>query len=142
MPGESAEYSVQRANNTGSGSRRAVLLYPPRSLIHIEMPLIPALRPAVSTNGLPTVLTAGLNAGMSGISMWMSDLGGYNKTARRDPDPVLFARWTEYSALSPGMEVMSSYNFGPWDYGDEGLRIFRNYSVLHMSLFPYRYAAA
>ena len=55
---------------------------------------------------------------------------------------MLFARWTEYSALSPGMEVMSSYNFGPWDYGDEALRIFRTYSVLHMSLFPYRYAAA
>jgi alpha-D-xyloside xylohydrolase len=95
-----------------------------------------------ATNGLPTVVTAGLNAGMSGISLWMSDTGGYNKTARRDPDPVLFARWTEYSALSPGMEVMSSYNFGPWDYGDEALRIFRRYSVLHMSLFPYRYAAA
>src|SRR5579862_1777907 len=55
MPGESAEYSVHRANNTGSGSRRAVLLYPPRSLIHIEMPLIPALRPAVSTVGRPLV---------------------------------------------------------------------------------------
>lgn len=94
------------------------------------------------TNGLPTVVTAGLNAGMSGISLWMSDLGGYNKTARRDPNPVLFSRWTEYSALSPGMEVMSSYNFGPWDYGDEALRIFRKYSVLHMSLFPYRYSAA
>ena len=33
-------------------------------------------------NGLPTVVTAGLNAGMSGISMWMSDMGGYNKTER------------------------------------------------------------
>ena len=33
-------------------------------------------------------------------------------------------------------------NLGPWDYGDEALRIFRQYSVLHMSLFPYRYAAA
>jgi alpha-D-xyloside xylohydrolase len=94
------------------------------------------------SNGLPTVVTAGLNAAMSGISLWMSDLGGYNKTSRRDPDPVLFARWTEYSALSPGMEVMSSYNFGPWDYGEEALQIFRRYSVLHMSLFPYRYAAA
>ena len=93
-------------------------------------------------NGLPTIVTAGLNAGMSGISLWMSDTGGYNKTARRDPDPVLFSRWTEYSALSPGMEVMSSYNFGPWDYGDQALQIFRRYSVLHMSLFPYRYAAA
>ena len=33
-------------------------------------------------------------------------------------------------------------NLGPWDYGFEALRIFRLYSVLHMSLFPYRYAAA
>jgi alpha-D-xyloside xylohydrolase len=93
-------------------------------------------------NGLPTVVTAGLNAGMSGISLWMSDLGGYNKKARFAGDDVLFARWTEYSALSPGMEVMSGMNLGPWDYGDAALEIFRRYSVLHMSLFPYRYAAA
>ncbi len=95
-----------------------------------------------AVNGLPTVVTAGLNAGMSGISLWMSDLGGYNKTARRDPDPVLFSRWTEYSAFSPGMEVMSSYNFSPWDYGEEALKVFRKYSVLYMSMLPYRYAAA
>lgn len=93
-------------------------------------------------NGLPTVVTAGLNAGMSGISLWMSDLGGYNKRSRYDGDNVLFDRWTQYSAFSPGMEVMSAMNLGPWDYGDEALRIFRQYSVLHMSLFPYRYAAA
>ena len=93
-------------------------------------------------NGLPTVVTAGLNAGMSGISLWMSDLGGYNKKNRFAGDDVLFARWTQYSALSPGMEVMSQLNLGPWDYGDEALRVFRQYSVLHMSLFPYRYAAA
>jgi alpha-D-xyloside xylohydrolase len=95
-----------------------------------------------STNGLPTVVTAGLNAGLSGISLWMSDLGGYNKSARAPGDDILFARWTQYSAFSPGMEVMSGMNLGPWDYGDEVLRIFRTYSVLHMSLFPYRYAAA
>ena len=93
-------------------------------------------------NGLPTVVTAGLNAGMSGISLWMSDLGGYNKKARYAGDDVLFARWTEYSALSPGMEVINQMNLGPWDYGDETLRIFRQYSILHMSLFPYLYAAA
>jgi alpha-D-xyloside xylohydrolase len=93
-------------------------------------------------NGLPTVVTAGLNAGMSGISLWVSDLGGYIKPSRTPGDNVLFCRWTQYSAFSPGMEVMSSMNLGPWDYGEEALRIFRTYSVLHMSLFPYRYAAA
>ncbi|SPE41737.1 Glycoside hydrolase family 31 [Candidatus Sulfopaludibacter sp. SbA3] len=94
------------------------------------------------SNGLPTVVTAGLNAGMSGISLWISDLGGYNKSARTPGDAELFSRWTEYSALSPGMEVMSGMNLGPWDYGEDALRLFRRYSILHMSLFPYRYAAA
>lgn len=93
-------------------------------------------------NGLPTVITAGLNAGMSGVSLWVSDLGGYNKRRRFPGDDQLFVRWTQYSALSPGMEVMSGMNLGPWDYGAEALRIFREYSTLHMSLFPYRYAAA
>ena len=93
-------------------------------------------------NGLPTVVTAGLSAGMSGISLWMSDLGGYNKKTRFAGDDVVFARWTQYAAFSPGMEVMSGMNLGPWDYGEEALGIFRRYSVLHMSFFPYRYAAA
>jgi alpha-D-xyloside xylohydrolase len=89
-----------------------------------------------ANNGLPTVVTAGLNAGMSGISLWVSELGGYLKPARTPGDEALFSRWTQYSAFSPGMEVMSSMNLGPWDYGEEALRIFRTYSVLHMSLFP------
>ncbi len=93
-------------------------------------------------NGLPTVVTAGLNAGLSGMSLWMGDLGGYLKERRFQGDDVLFARWTEYSAFSPGMEVISTMNLGPWDYGEEALSIFRQYSLLHMSLFPYRYAAA
>lgn len=93
-------------------------------------------------NGLPTVVNATLNAGLSGISLLVSDLGGYNKRARYKGDNVLFARWTQFSALSPGMEVMSQMNLGPWDYGDDVLRIFKEYSVLYMSLFPYRYAAA
>jgi alpha-D-xyloside xylohydrolase len=93
-------------------------------------------------NGLPSVVVAGLNAGLSGISMWTSDLGGYEKTARTAGDDTVFVRWTEFSAFSPVMEVHSSINLGPWDYGDQALAIFRMYSRLHMSLFPYRYAAA
>ncbi len=93
-------------------------------------------------NGLPSVVTAGLNAGLSGVSMWTSDLGGYEKTARTPGEDTVFVRWTEFSAFSPVMEVHSSINLGPWDYGDEGLDIFRRYSRLHMSLFPYRYRAA
>jgi len=93
-------------------------------------------------NGLPTVVRAGLNAGLSGIGLWANDLGGYIKEGRTPGDDVLFIRWTEYSALSPIMEVHSGINLGPWDYGPQALEIFRRFSRLHMSLFPYRYAAA
>jgi alpha-D-xyloside xylohydrolase len=91
-------------------------------------------------NGLPTVVTAGLGAGMSGMPLWTADLGGYNATPST-PDPVLFQRWTEYAAFSPAMEVVSEKNLGPWSYGDQALATFRKFAVLHMSLFPYRYAA-
>ncbi|HEY2806511.1 MAG TPA: TIM-barrel domain-containing protein [Gemmatimonadales bacterium] len=93
-------------------------------------------------NGLPSVVLAGLNAGLSGIPLWTSDLGGYEKDRRTPGDSVLFIRWTEFSAFTPIMQVHSAINLGPWDYGPRALDIFRTYSRLHMSLFPYRYAAA
>ena len=97
-------------------------------------------------NGLPTVVMAGLNAGMSGMPLWTADIGGYLKTATT-PDPVVEARWTEYAAFSPTMEILSQANTQPWNWdraqgGSQGLDIYRKYAVLHMSLFPYRYAAA
>ena len=99
-------------------------------------------------NGLPTVVTAGLGAGISGMPLWTADLGGYLGVADT-PNARLLERWTEYAAFSPLMEVMSSKNIGPWDFdengpegGHEALDIYRKYAVLHMSLFPYRYAAA
>lgn len=95
-----------------------------------------------SENGLPGVVLAGLNAGLSGISMWTNDLGGYIKSPGSAPDPVLFVRWTEFAAFSPVMQLHSGVNLGPWDYGARALDIFRQYSRLHMSLFPYRYNAA
>ncbi len=95
-------------------------------------------------NGLPTVVTAGLNAGMSGMPLWTADLGGYLKTATT-PDPVVEARWTEFAAMSPVMEILSESNAQPWNLdktGTQALDIYRKYAVLHMSLFPYRYRAA
>ena len=111
-------------------------------------------------NGLPTVVTAGLGAGLSGMPLWAADLGGY--LGQPDtPNPLLLERWTEYAAFSPLMEVMSSKNISPWNFDSdrkgidadsetgapvpdshEALDIYRKYAVLHMSLFPYRYAAA
>ncbi len=97
-------------------------------------------------NGLPTVVMAGLNAGMSGMPLWSADLGGYLKTPTT-PDPLLEMRWTEYSAFTPTMEILSQANVQPWNWdeksgGTQALDVYRKYAVLHMSLFPYRYAAA
>jgi alpha-D-xyloside xylohydrolase len=99
-------------------------------------------------NGLPTVVTAGLGAGLSGMPLWAADLGGYEGLPDT-PNARLLERWTEYAAFSPLMEVMSSKNISPWNFDSNGpagghpaLDIYRKYAVLHMSLFPYRYAAA
>jgi alpha-D-xyloside xylohydrolase len=92
------------------------------------------------------VVTAGLNAGMSGMSLWAADIGGYLKTATT-PDPLVEMRWTEFAAFSPTMEILSQANTQPWDWdkstgGTQALDVYRKFAVLHMSLFPYRYAAA
>ena len=91
-------------------------------------------------NGLPAAVTAGLNAGLSGMPLWTADLGGY--LSYGGANAKLFMRWTEYAAFSPTMEIISTANRLPWDYGDEALAVYRKFSTLHMSLFPYRYAAA
>ncbi len=97
-------------------------------------------------NGLPTVVTAGLGAGLSGMPLWSADLGGYLATSTT-PDQQLLMRWTEYAAFSPLMEVMSTANISPWNFdknagGTAALDAYKRYSILHMSMFPYRYAAA
>jgi alpha-D-xyloside xylohydrolase len=101
-------------------------------------------------NGLPSVVTAGLSAGMSGMPLWGADLGGYLKQPDT-PNQLLLERWTEFSAFSPMMEVMSTANITPWTFdskpsegstGTPALDTYKRFAILHMSLFPYRYAAA
>ena len=98
-------------------------------------------------NGLPTVVTAGISAGLSGMPLWGADIGGY--LGQPDtPNTLLLQRWTEFAAFSPMMEVMSSKNIVPWTFdknsphGTPALDTYKKFVILHMSLFPYRYAAA
>ncbi len=92
-------------------------------------------------NGLPAVVVAGLNAGMSGIPLWTSDVGGYINSPS-SADPALLSRWTEFAAFTPVMEVFSSTNRLPWEWPAAAFEVYRKYATLQMSLFPYRYAAA
>ena len=91
-------------------------------------------------DGIAAVVTAGLNSGLSGMPLWTADLGGSRASAA--PDPALFMRWTEFAAFTPTMETSSDWNALPGDWGEQALAVYRKFSALNMSLFPYRYAAA
>ncbi len=78
---------------------------------------------------------------MSGIPLWTADVGGYLRSPTA-ADATLLSRWTEFAALSPVMEVFSSTNALPWEWPSTAFAVYRKYAALHMSLFPYRYAAA
>lgn len=89
-------------------------------------------------DGLPSVVLAGLNAGLSGIPLWGHDIAGY---AGPPPTPEVFVRWAQVGAFSPLMQVHMTSNRGPWDFGPEALAIFRRYARLRTTLFPTLYDA-
>ena len=90
-------------------------------------------------NGLPSVVTAGITAGLSGFAAWGPDIfsAGHSKE--------LFIRWTEFGALTPIMRdhLWDKPKFGVdlW-FDDQTTDVFRRYAKLHVSLFPYIYTFA
>ncbi len=89
-------------------------------------------------NGLPSVIIAAQNAGLSGLPMFGHDIAGYFGR----PTKELFIRWTQFGAFSPLMMVHMTSNLGPWDFDEETLNIYRRFAKLHTSLFPYIYESA
>jgi alpha-glucosidase (family GH31 glycosyl hydrolase) len=89
--------------------------------------------------GLPSVVRAGITAGMSGFAVWGPDIAA-NGHSRE-----LWMRWVEFGALTP---VMRNHL---WDkpenainlwHDPEATAFFREYARLHVSLFPYLYTFA
>ena len=89
---------------------------------------------------------AGLNAGLSGIPWWTTDIGGFF-----DGDPEspafreLLVRWFQYGAFCPlfrlhGYRQPAGDSGGPnevWSFGDEVYAILREYLLLRERLRPY-----
>ncbi len=79
-----------------------------------------------------------------GFPFWGNDTGGYYQFKQRD----VFARWLEFSAFCPLMEIGGGGAHAPWNmptephYDDEMIAIYRRYTRLHHDLIPYtmRYA--
>lgn len=99
----------------------------------------------VAVGGLPAALIAGLNLGPSGYPFFGSDTGGYRHSP---PDKELFTRWFQITALSPVMQIGTSSNDVAWEntpqngFDAEMLSWYRDYTRLHLRLFPYVWSYA
>jgi alpha-glucosidase (family GH31 glycosyl hydrolase) len=95
-------------------------------------------------DGLPAALTAALNAGMSGIPLWGSDISGYHYLYNPPPDKDEYLRWTELGAFSADMHdenegsgnQPSSARWQIWD-DQETLDTYIKYAGLKTQMLPY-----
>jgi alpha-D-xyloside xylohydrolase len=94
--------------------------------------------------GLRGALIALQRAAFMGFPFWGSDTGGYYEFKSRD----VFARWLQFSAFCPLMEIGGHGAHAPWDmpttpnYDDEMIAIYQRYVRLHHALIPYVMDAA
>ncbi len=102
-------------------------------------------------NGLPSVITAGMSAAMSGFSIWGHDVGGYQNHNFSHSPPDLFRRWAQFGCFSPIMQMHRQVDEHdlrqyPWGYPEGGkntaLENYQFYTRLHTRLFPYLYTYA
>ncbi|WP_187263097.1 glycoside hydrolase family 31 protein [Pontibacter beigongshangensis] len=87
------------------------------------------------------VMKAGINMGLSGVSYWTHNMGGFEHKA----DPELYIRWVQFGMFSPVAHVFGMDHPGykePWNYGDEALANFTKYDKLRYRLIPYIYSSA
>ncbi len=89
--------------------------------------------------GLRAAIISLQRAGFMGFPIWGSDTGGYYEFKDRD----VFARWLQFSALCPIMEIGGVGSHAPWDmpteprFDEEMIEIYRRYVQLHHDLQPY-----
>ncbi|HET9102710.1 MAG TPA: TIM-barrel domain-containing protein [Solirubrobacteraceae bacterium] len=96
-------------------------------------------------DGLPAMVTQGLNYGYSGVGFYGSDIGGYFSLTAPPTSSELLARWLEMGAFS-GVMRTESEGVGRtpraqiWDRDVEP--IWRRYAKLRTQLYPYTAAAS
>ncbi|MFI5300114.1 MAG: TIM-barrel domain-containing protein, partial [Polyangiales bacterium] len=99
----------------------------------------------VSVGGLPASMIAGISLGPSGFPFYAADTGGYRHSP---PDKELFVRWFEETALSSAMEIGTGSSTVAWEtlgnpgFDAETLTLYRQYTRLHLRLFPYAWTYA
>lgn len=95
-------------------------------------------------DGLPSVITAALSAGMSGYGLHHSDIGGYTTMYGMKRSKELFMRWVEMATFTPFMRTHEGNrpeDNWQFDSDDETLRHFARMTRIHKMLTPYLKAA-
>lgn len=116
--------------------------------IQSRTPIIWSGDPASSYDnfkGLPAQVRAGINAGLSGIPFWGSDISGYACLYDPPADKTLYLRWAQMGALSSDMHDENACGQKPADQPDkwtlwsdaETTKIYGDYARLHTRLNPY-----
>ncbi len=112
--------------------------------VHPSAPIVWGGDPSVDWgfDGLASVVTNALTMGLSGISTWGSDIGGYHALLENRLTPELLVRWIQAGAVSPvmrtkagGVHVPASARPQIWE--PEVLPHWRRWAKLHTQLNPY-----
>lgn len=96
------------------------------------------------TQGLPAMVRAGVNLGMSGVPLWGSDGSGYKCITDFPNDKEIYLRWTQFAAVSPIMQeedacanpIKDKEKWKLWN-DDETVRLYSEMTRLHTRLSPY-----
>ncbi len=93
--------------------------------------------------GMAGALRGGLSLSASGIPFWSHDIGGFiNPYGFGRPPTTLYVRWLQWGLLSSHSRFHGVREREPWFYGEEALRIARDFARLRYRLLPYLWACA
>ncbi len=93
-------------------------------------------------DGLRSAVSGGLTMGLSGVSLWGSDIGGFFALSQPQTTPELLARWLQVGFASGVMRTQAS-GFSLVDspraqiFDPELLPIWQRYARLRTQLYPY-----
>jgi alpha-glucosidase len=98
-------------------------------------------------DGLASAIRNGLTMGLSGVSMWGSDIGGYFSLNRPELTAELLTRWLEFGFASGVMRTEADgFTLPPKGrraqiFDADVLPVWRRYAKLRTQLYPYLVAA-
>ncbi|PJB43617.1 MAG: hypothetical protein CO108_09835 [Deltaproteobacteria bacterium CG_4_9_14_3_um_filter_63_12] len=91
-------------------------------------------------DGFPTVVAIGSHVGLSGVSLYGSDIAGYSAFLVPPTTKELFLRWSAFGAFSPLMRThhgSSECTNWAFDRDPATLEHYKRYAIIHTLLYPY-----